>query len=121
MNGLEELQHHKGFKRPQEATKENFLQRLIDKIIKKDDCWIWVGHMKEDTFPNIIFYVDEKGKRIDVNPRKFLFNARYGYVPKRVSFVTTCHEFCCVNPEHLKISAYSNRLQIETKSSWLEC
>jgi hypothetical protein len=89
---------------------ENPEVRFLRKVIKTDNCWLWVGakhsHKGYGSFSN--------GKKI-VKTHRFAYEHFIGPIPENMCVLHKCDTPSCVRPEHLFLG--SNQDNVDDKLS----
>jgi hypothetical protein len=88
---------HPRIKRP------TVLDRFLAKIIKTDNCWLWMGCKlpKQKNRPGGYGYFSHNNK--NVYAHRFAYELWVGPIPPNMTIDHLCFTPSCVNPSHMEI------------------
>lgn len=78
------------------GNKRPIMDRLMEKILKTDSCWLWTGSKIVGGYGSI-FYEGRSQKAARV-----LYEITKGPIPDGLYLLHECDNPPCVNPDHLK-------------------
>lgn len=74
--------------------------RLMGYVLKRDDCWLWTGHIVADGYGKIM--IDGKKKKV----HRASYELFKGPIPKGMIVRHMCNEPLCINPDHLLLGTF---------------
>jgi hypothetical protein len=80
-------------------------QRFWAKVIKTDDCWIWIGAIGSEGYGR---FTDDIPKTIA--PHRYSYKLKHGAIPEGMVVRHMCHNPLCVNPVHLKLGTQEQNI-----------
>jgi hypothetical protein len=95
-----------------EARNSPPLERLMDKVWKTENCWIWLAACNEEGYG--LFSVKRPGKqrRSNQGAHRWLYEHLYGTLAPGLHVLHMCENPICVNPAHLKPGTRSQNHQM---------
>lgn len=80
--------------------KKNLLARVLKKINKTNDCWIWTGAISGNGYGQI--WGDKNGKQMSLPAHRVVYGLLVGEIPDKLDIDHLCRNKTCVNPAHLE-------------------
>jgi hypothetical protein len=88
-------------------------RQIWDWINKTDYCWLWLGSLDHDGYPNKISIDGGSRQR----PYYILYEVKFGSVPPGYLLHHTCETRDCVNPDHIEPKSRGEHSRIHNSHS----
>lgn len=98
-----------------EDQKEYLEARLIKNCTPDPEtkCWEWnLYKNKGNGYGQFWIGTDEHGKNLWNNAHKVSYEVFHGPVPEGMEVAHTCHNRCCINPNHLVAKTHRENVQM---------
>jgi len=78
-----------------------YIQAFFEKVVKRNDCWIWTGATQQAKDKKLIYGRVWNGSTTELAHR-FSYRVFVGEIPSGLTVDHQCGNTFCVNPKHLK-------------------
>lgn len=93
----------------------NFEPRLLDRIVKENECWLWTGPLNRDGYVEF-----RQDKRFWMGHRYF-YTKVFGEIPEGLEVDHLCRVRHCVNPAHLEAVSHEENIKRGARAQATKC
>lgn len=87
-----------------------YMDRILKKITKEGDFWIWTGCVNTDGYPKLARTVSKGVHDFNVKGHRYVYEQTKGEIPEGKVIRHKCDNRLCLNPDHLEVGTPTDNM-----------